>query len=592
MIFLKKKIKNLYKKYIYKIYGKKINNININYNYKNNYFGDININLYNNLIKNNIKKVGIILGNIIKNKINKYIKKYEIKNNFLNFYLKNYFYINFLNIIINKNYKINKFFFKKKNGKKVIIEYSSPNSNKPLHIGHLRNMLIGNTLANIYKLLGYNVLKSQIINDRGIHICKVIISYKLFFNKKKKYKIKGDHLVGKLYLKYEYELQKELNKITKKYNINKKKALKYSKLFKLVNNELIKWENNNKNTINIWKKINNLVYKGFKSTYKKLNIKFDEVLYESKIYLLGKNKVIEGIKNNIFFYDKDNSVYFFYKKKKIILLRKNGTSLYITQEIGTLLYRLKKYKNLTLLIYVVGNEQIEHFKILLKIINILKISINYKILHLSYNTVNYLGKKIKSRYLKNNNLIYIDDLIKNVKNYIIKKNKINIFKKKCIKKNELMAIGAIKYHFLKINPKKIIDFNFKNILEFKGNTGIYIQYTYVRILSILKKNKFNIFLIKKRKTLNLIKDNEKNIIKLILEYDNILNKIKKEYDTSILINYLYKITKKINNFYNYNKIININNIYKKNLRLILCKIILIFLYNNMKILGIPILKKF
>ncbi|WGH25104.1 MAG: arginine--tRNA ligase [Candidatus Shikimatogenerans bostrichidophilus] len=567
---------------------KKKNNINILYNnYKdNNIYGDINININSIffLNKENKKKIGIKLGNKIKKKLNKYVYKYNFKSNYLNIFLKKRYYIKII-----KNYiKFNTFLKKQSSNKRYIIEFSSPNSNKPLHLGHLRNILIGNTIANIYKVLGFNIIKSQLINDRGIHICKSIIALKYFFNKKNlKFNIKGDHFVGILYFKFEKELKKEIKLISKKYNIKKKEAIKYSKLSNLVNKELINWEKKKKESIYIWKKINKLVYKGFNITYKKLNIKFDEILYESKTYLLGKKFILKGIERNIFFIDKDKSVYFLYNKKKIILLRNNGTSLYITQEIGTLLYRIKKYKNFNLLIYVVGNEQINHFKVLFEILKNNKLLIYKNLYHLSYNTVNFLGKKIKSRYINKNKYIFIDDLISFMNNYV--KNKIK--KKKIDKIVELISLGAIKYQFIKINPKKIIDFNINNVLRIKGNTGIYIQYTYARIYSILKKKNIKKIKFYEIKFLKLIKKNEISIIRLILEYETIIDRILKKYDPSILTNYIYFISKKINNFYQKNKILNINNIYKQNLRLIICKIILNFLYFNMKILGIPILKK-
>ncbi|MDH3005028.1 MAG: arginine--tRNA ligase [Candidatus Shikimatogenerans sp. JK-2022] len=594
MEYFLNKLNNISIKILYNKYKKKIKNINILYNNNKNknIYGDININIYSIffLKKKRIKKFGIKLGKIIKNKFYKYIYKYNLKNGFLNIFLNNLFYIKKIIYFIKINFNFKKLIYnKKKNEIKKIIEFSSPNSNKPLHIGHLRNILIGNTIANIYKILGYNVIKSQIINDRGIHICKAIIYFKYFLKTPLKYKIKGDHYVGNLYFKFEKKLQQEIKLISNKYNISKEKAIKLSKLFKLVNNELIKWENKDFKTIYIWKKINKLVYKGFNITYNKLNIKFDEVIYESNTYLLGKKIIIKGIKKKIFFLDKDKSVYFLYKKKKIILLRNNGTSLYITQEIGTLLYRLKKYKKFNLLIYVVGNEQINHFKILFEIIKKINLSIYKNLYHLSYNTVNYLGKKIKSRYINNKKFIFIDDLIKIMKKYV--KNKIKKYKNYKRRNIEFISLGAIKYQFIKINPNKIIDFNLNKTLKIKGNTGIYIQYTYARIYSILRLNKLSKILIYKNKYLKYIKNNEIDIIRLILEYNNLINRIITKYDPSILTNYIYIISKKINNFYQKNKILNINNIYKRNLRLIICKIILKFLYINMKILGIPILKK-
>ncbi|WGH25651.1 MAG: arginine--tRNA ligase [Candidatus Shikimatogenerans bostrichidophilus] len=589
-----KKLNKISIKLLYNMYNIKIEKINILYT-KNYNYGDISIIISSIfcLKDKEKKKFGIYLGNYIIKKFKKYIYKYNFKNNFLNFFLTNYFYIEIINKFLKLNFNINKFINDVNNNNKlIIIDYSSPNTNKPLHIGHLRNMLIGNTISNIYYELGYKVIKSQIINDRGIHICKSIVSWKLFFNgiTPLSYNIKSDHFVGKLYFKFEKELNKEIKNISYKYNINNEKAKKLSKLLIIVNDELVKWENNNTNSIYIWKMINLWAYKGFKKTYNALNIKFDEIIYESKTYIIGKKIINKGIKNKIFFLDKDKSVYFLFKKKKIILLRSNGTSLYITQEIGTLIYRLKKYKKIHLLIYVVGNEQIYHFNILFEIVKKINLSIkNNNLFHLSYNSVNFLGKKIKSRYGKN--IIFIDDLIDKmyinvIKKFKEKKKKYNN-KKKILK---LISIGAIKYQFIKINPNKIIDFNFDKCLELKGNTGIYIQYTYVRIYSILKKNKNKYFIIKK-KHINLIKKNEKDILKNIIEYPNIINKSAYKYDPSIFTNYVYDLSKKINVFYQNNKIINIKNIYKKNIRLIICNIILKFLDKSMKILGIPIIKK-
>ncbi|WGH27557.1 MAG: arginine--tRNA ligase [Candidatus Shikimatogenerans bostrichidophilus] len=578
------KIKKISKNLFYKIYNKKLNNLKILYNKKKKY-GDITIIISNILdIKFYIK-----LGNFLKKKINKYIYKYEIKNNYLNIFLKNNFYRKIINNFFKKKFNINKYIYNIKNyNKLIIIEYSSPNSNKPLHIGHLRNILIGDTISNIYKNIGFKVIKSQIINDRGIHICKAIIAWKLFFKKKKLYKykkIKGDHLVGKLYFKFEKEFKKEIEIISKKYNLNKENSIKKSYLFKKINNELIKWEKKNKKSIKIWKKINSLVLKGFKETYNKLNIKFNETIYESNIYFLGKKKIYEGVKKKIFFLSKKKSIYFLYKKKKIILLRSNGTSLYLTQDIGNILYRFKKYKKIYLLIYVVGNEQNFHFKVLFNILK--KLNLSFKNLyHLSYNTVNFLGKKIKSREGKN--IIFIDNFLYKMYKYV--KSEFKNKKKKIKKKNiNKISISTIKYQFLKINPNKIINFDFKKSLDLKGNTAIYIQYTYVRIYSIINKNNYNLFLIKKKYN-SFFKENEKDIIINIIKYYDVLLKTSKNYDPSILINYIFLLSKKINNFYQKNKIIN-NNIYIKNIRLNICKIILSILYKTMKILGIPILKK-
>ncbi|BDT61590.1 MAG: arginine--tRNA ligase [Flavobacteriales endosymbiont of Rhyzopertha dominica] len=587
MIKFLKVIKKIYYILLYKKYKfKKKIRLKILFNNIKKY-GDITI-IFSNLLKKNIIND---IYKIIYKKYKNILLKIIIKNYFLNIYLNNNFYIKIINYFFKKKFNIKKLIYNKNNNKKkIIIDYSSPNSNKPLHIGHLRNILIGDTISNIYKKLGYNIIKSQIINDRGIHICKTIISWKLFFKKKKinKY-IKSDHYVGKLYFKFEKEFKKEIKYISNKYNIDKKNALNKSNLFKKINKELIRWENNNKRSIKLWKKINNLVYKGFNKTYKILNIKFNETLYESNTYIIGKKNIIKNIKKNIFILDKDKSIYYIYKNKKIILLRKNGTSLYITQEIGTLLYRIKKYKKFYLLIYVVGNEQKNYFNLFFNIIEKINININInKLYHLSYNTVNYLGKKIKSRNYKN--IIFIDCIIKKMYNYV-KKNiifNINIKNKKKIYKN--ITIGTIKYQFLKINPNKIINFNFKNTLNLKGNTCIYIQYTYIRIYSILKKNINNKYYFIKKKNKYNLKNIEKDIIIYIIKYYKILKDTIKYYDPSILINYIYLLSKKINNFYQNNRIY-VKNKYEKNIRLNICLIISKILYNIMKILNIPIIKK-
>ncbi|WGH25563.1 MAG: arginine--tRNA ligase [Candidatus Shikimatogenerans bostrichidophilus] len=553
MFFLLKKIK--------KILKKKNKKYNIFYT-KNKKYGDITIIIFTNKKKKKeiIKK--------IKLKLKKYIYKIiNLNNNYINIYLNNFFFIKLTKYL----YKINlkKILYKKKRKeKKILVEYSSPNTNKPLHIGHLRNILIGDTLSNFLKRIGYKVKTTQIINDRGIHICKTILIWKLLKKKPKKIKIKGDHFVGKLYYKFEEYLNKEKRKNNE------------SKILKLVNKELIKWEKGEKKTLKIWLFLRELVINGINNTYNKLNIKFDDVLYESKIYLLGKKIIKYGLKKKIFYKDKKGLIVFKYKKKKIALLRGNKTSLYITQDLGTFFYRLNKYKKYNKFIYVVGIEQKNYFNILFRIIDILK---NKKIekIHLSYNTVNILGKKIKSRIKYKKKIIFIDDFLKKINKIIKKKFKFNISE---------ISLGAIKYYFLKKNPNKVINFKFKEALNLQGNSGIYIQYTFVRLYSILFKQKIK--KIKKEKEyINILKENEIELLSFILDYPIIVNRILYNYDISILIKYIYILSKKINNFYENNIILKNKNKKKKNIRLILCKIFIKILYYNMKILGIPIIKK-
>lgn len=533
--YIKKTIKiSIYKSYKIKIPNK---NIVINYTNKNITSSDLTLLMF--YIKQQIpskksyQEIGLSIGNYLCNNI-KVVASFNIVKGFLNILLSDIYYIN---VLCNKKYKYKN---KKKN---IMIEFCSPNTNKPLHLGHLRNILIGNSLYNIYKYQGCKVLSTQIINDRGIHICQSMLSWIKFGNNKSPNNIKGDHFVGEYYTLFHKKLNIEINKYIK-LGYSKKEAETKSNLLKESKKLLIKWENNDYEVMNIWKKMNSWVYEGFKNTYNKLNINFDIEEYESDIYKQGKKIILQGLKNKIFYQEKDKSIWVDLEKENLgkkLLLRSDGTSLYITQDIATLIHRFKNY-NIDILIYVVGKEQEHYFKILFTIIYKLGISLKKKIYHLSYEMVYLPTGKMKSR---EGTIIDIDGLIKNINNKVFEKKKIN--------NTDIVSKSALKYYFLQIDPKKKITFNINSSIDLKGKTGPYIQYTYVRICSINKKFKKKLILHNFKK-INLNVD-EKNILKILDQFNYQINNASKNMNPSIIANYAYDLSKSFNEYYENTKII-------------------------------------
>jgi arginyl-tRNA synthetase len=420
-------IKPIASKALFIIYG--INKFKINFKYtKKEFIGDITWIIFPifKIIQESSKIIGEKLGNYIM-KESKIINSFNLIEGYLNLKCKKKYYINFFKKIKYKNFS---FFLKKKKNKKklIMIEYSSPNANKPLHLGHIRNNLLGNSIANIFKYIGYKVIRTQIINDRGIHICKSMVTWKKYSNgdTPENTGIKGDHFVGKYYIKFD-----------KIYNKEKKKNIKIP-IMESAKKMLKKWESGDKIILNIWKKMNKWVYKGFKDTYNSLGIKFDETQYESKTYIFGKKIIKKGLIKGIFYKKKDGSIWVDLSNKgldKKLLLRSDGTSLYITQDIGTVIERFKKYF-FNKLIYVVGEEQNYHFKVLFSILKLLKYSWEKNLFHLSYGMVDLPnGKKMQSR---KGTVVNADYLIKKMhkksKKIILKSNKFSKFSKKKKKK--------------------------------------------------------------------------------------------------------------------------------------------------------------
>ncbi|WP_185855658.1 arginine--tRNA ligase [Blattabacterium cuenoti] len=568
--------KLLYDLYKFPVYKK------LDFKYTNkDHSGDLTLILFSlsKELKKPVNEVGSIIGSYVKEKLKGYVKFYIVEG-FLNFIFKDNYYVNLINIMLNSNF----YNLKIKNPKKIMVEYSSPNANKPLHLGHLRNCLIGVFISKILKMFGHNIIRTQIINDRGIHICKSMIAW-IKFGKGKTpndCSLKGDHFVGKYYNLFDKIYKEEINNVK---NNNEVSILKDAR------NLLIKWENKDTNTISIWKKMNQWVYDGFKKTYHKIGISFDKTEYESKIYEIGKNIVKKGLEKNIFFKKKDGSVWIdlskegFYHK---LLLRSDQTSVYLTQDLGNAVKRFNKYK-IDNLVYVVGKEQNYHFKTLFAILKRLGFIWVNKLYHLSYEMVTLPSGRMKSR---EGNVVTVDSII----NEIISIAKKKFLKKASVNTHEktynIIGIGALKYHFLKVDPKKEISFDINKSISLKGRTGTYVQYTYSRIRSLERKF-FKLFPTKNNfNWKNVVLDTyEKNLIKILSKYPLVLKKSCMYFNPSLVANYVYEVSKCFNNLYQNKKLLDTLNVIQCNANMTIICITGNILKYGMNLLGIDMVDK-
>lgn len=551
---------------------------------KDNFKGNFTLVLFSltKILNQSTESVGKKLGNYLIKKYSEF-QSFELVGAFLNLKLSH----QILNDFLNTHYNNYNFGFLKYSKKKIMIEYSSPNSNKPLHLGHIRNNFLGFSISRILQAVGNEVIKTQIINDRGIHICKSMIAWIEYSNNEtpNSSNLKGDHFVGKYYLIFEEIYQKEIKELIKKGE-NKEKAKKNAPILLKAKDLLLKWENGDPQVQKIWKKMNTWVYEGFNISYKRLGIDFDIIQYESDTYLLGKKLIKEGLKTGIFFTKKDGSVWYNLMQDGLnekLVLRSDGTSVYMTQDLGTAIYRIKKF-SIDEIIYIVGNEQDYHFYVLFLILKRLKISNHQSFKHLSYGMVDLPDGKMKSRkgtVVDADNLI--EQMYKIAKSICLNLGKLNNFNEE--EKEKLynnIGIGALKYYILKIDPKKRILFNPKESIDFNGNTGPFIQYTHARIKSLLDKSNFQI---KSSKNLEF-NDLE---IKIILHLDNfseIINKSASDLNPSLIANYLYNLVKMYNSFYQNNFILKEKNLEIKNTRILISSLVKITIKNALYLLGI------
>jgi len=472
-----------------------------------------------------------------------------------------------------------------------MVEYSSPNTNKPLHLGHIRNNLLGYSVSEIFKSLQRNVVKVQVINDRGIHICKSMLAWQKYGNNDDPVTSgkKGDHLVGDYYVKFDHIHKAEIAD-AREAGMNKIKATAESPILVEAQKMLKKWEAGDPETIALWKKMNTWVYEGFDVTYKNLGVDFDKLYYESETYLIGKEEVLKGLEKGVFYQKEDSSVWVDLSEEGLdqkVLIRADGTSVYMTQDIGTAIMRFTDYPELKHLIYTVGNEQDYHFKVLFLILKKLGYDWADGCRHLSYGMVELPSGKMKSR---EGTAVDADDLMEEMfKTARAKSEELgkldNVEKEDKENLYRIIGLGALKYFILKVDPRKQIVFNPEESIDFAGNTGPFIQYTHARIQTLLSKSKEENFEI----TEGIVhSDIEKNIIKELYLYNDILVQAAEDMNPALIANYVYELVRKYNQLYQNIPILKEDTLELRNFRLVLSLRVAERIKEAMKLLGIDV----
>ena len=513
--------------------------------------GDITIVVFSLLrfIKGNPVEIGTKIGTYLKANV-KEISNFSVVKGFLNLVLSDDLFTD----EANKVFACHNFGFLSPDPKQkaVMVEFSSPNTNKPLHLGHIRNNLLGYSVSNIIVASGKKVYKMQIINDRGIHICKSMLAWNKFGKGETPQSsgLKGDKLVGNYYVKFDREYKKEI-KALEENGLSEEEAKKQAPSLLKAQEMLRKWEAGDEEVMALWKTMNDWVYEGFEETYKSLGVNFDNNNYESNTYLLGKDVVADGLSRGVFFRKEDGSVWIDLTEEGLdekIVLRSDGTAVYMTQDIGTAIQRLKDHSDIGGMVYTVGNEQDYHFKVLFLILNKLGFPWAKNLHHLSYGMVDLPEGKMKSR---EGTVVDADDLMeemtntaKEISQELGKLEGYSIEEKE--KLYNTIGLGALKYYILKVDPKKRILFDPKESIDFNGNTGPFIQYTYARIQSILRKADFDInFEIKGI----VLHTKEKALIKQLLNYPEVIQIAAQNLSPALIANYTYDLVKDYNSFY-------------------------------------------
>lgn len=476
-------------------------------------------------------------------------------------------------------------------GKTVMVEFSSPNTNKPLHLGHIRNNLLGWSVAKVLEANGHKVLKVNLVNDRGIHICKSMIAWQKLANGESPASsdIKGDHLVGKYYVAFNNLLKKQIEELKAK-GISEDEAEKSAPILKEAQEMLVKWEDGDNDVVGLWKMMNSWVYEGFEKTYKRMGVSFEKTYYESETYLLGKALVQEGLKKGVFYQKEDGSVWCDLTPDGLdekLLLRADGTSVYMTQDLGTAHQRFSEY-NLNEHIYVVGNEQNYHFQVLKLLLKKLGFDWAENLYHLSYGMVELPEGKMKSR---EGTVVDADDLIENMVN-TARETSLELGKLENMSPEEqnyvfeILGLGALKYFIIKVDPKKTMLFDPKESIDFNGNTGPFIQYTHARIMSILRKaGEMNIT---SEMSENELSPKEIEIIKILNLFPEKIREAGKEHSPAIIANYAYDLAKEFNQFYHEVSILKEESAKARSQRLVLINSIALVLRKAMGILGITL----
>jgi len=536
--------------------------------------------------KKSPEQTGQEVGEYLKDKI-PFIIDFNVIKGFLNLVLSpEYWFDRLQNEISNPDYG-----FFPQNGKRLMLEYSSPNTNKPLHLGHVRNNLLGYSVAEILKAYGYDVIKANLVNDRGIHICKSMLSWQLFGNGEtpESSGLKGDHLVGKYYVIFDKEYKKQIEELVNQGQ-TEDEAKKNAPLINDAQSMLQKWEAGDPETVDLWKMMNNWVYAGFDQTYKQLGVDFDKYYYESDTYLLGKDIIQEGLEKGVFFKKEDNSVWIDLTEDGLdekLVLRGDGTSVYITQDLGTAQLKYDDFQ-MDESLYVVGNEQDYHFKVLFLILKKLGKPWATGLYHLSYGMVDLPSGKMKSR---EGTVVDADDLmnemVETAKTRTEELGKVEGFSNE--EKQKLyynIGLGALKYFLLKVEPKKRLLFDPNESIDFQGHTGPFIQYTYARINSVLNKGKFTDTT--EIKMPLVFKESELDLIQTLDRFPEKVEASAKEFSPAQVANYIYELAKLYNKFYHEESILKAEDLSIKNFRLKLSKITALTIARGMKLLGIDV----
>lgn len=515
------------------------------------------------------------------------ISGYQVVKGFLNITISNAYWIDFLNEIANNDtfgtVKADE------NSETVLVEYSSPNTNKPLHLGHIRNNLLGYSVSKVLEAAGKNVSKVQVINDRGIHICKSMLAWERFGNGEtpESSGLKGDHLVGKYYVKFDQEYRKEMAELMANGK-TEDEAKQEAPIMIATKEMLVKWENNDPDTIKLWETMNQWVYDGFESTYKRLGVDFDKNYYESNTYILGRDHVLEGLEKGLFYRKDDNSVWCDLTDKKLdhkLVLRSDGTSVYMTQDIGTAIERHKDY-GFNKMVYTVGDEQNYHFKVLFLILEKLGYEWAENCSHLSYGMVDLPTGKMKSR---EGTVVDADDLMQSMFNEA-KKNGDERGSYEGVDEAlqtelyEMIGMGALKYFILKVDPQKRMLFDPNESIEMQGNTAPFIQYAHARICSILRKYGDKTF----DTTGVELDEYSKEILKKLHEFPLLIQQAADEYSPALVANYTYELVKEFNHFYQNSPILPIEDEKLKHFRIQVCQKVGQTIKIGMSILGIDV----
>lgn len=510
--------------------------------------GDITVVVFPMLriVKGNPVQIGESLGQYLVDNVSE-VDAFNVVKGFLNVVVSERYYLD----VFNKVKSQDKFGFVASGTDAVMVEYSSPNTNKPLHLGHVRNVLLGYSVAEIIKASGKKVYKTQVINDRGIHICKSMLAWDKYGNGEtpESTGLKGDKLVGNYYVKFDQEYKKEISALVES-GLSEDDAKKQASLILEAQDMLRKWEAGDETVIALWKKMNQWVYDGFEVTYKNIGVDFDSYYYESNTYLLGKDNIAEGLESGVFFKKDDGSVWCDLTDEGLdekLVLRSDGTAVYMTQDIGTAIQRIKDNPDVSGMIYTVGNEQDYHFKVLFLILKKLGYSWADNLHHLSYGMVDLPSGKMKSR---EGTVVDADDLMQEMVNTSkeISEELGKLDGYSDAQKEEVyttIGLGALKYFILKVDPKKRILFDPAASVDFQGNTGPFIQYTYARIQAILRKADFDL----STEVTVPLHDKEKEVIKQIVLFPETIQLAATNQSPALIANYTYDLVKAYNSFF-------------------------------------------